>query len=180
MEPCIHALFHVCDLSPALLKNPTKKLSESISILSNAWYYIYISLLIIGGNITMTVEKEYQLIFTCRTARPFSAPTAQDLQHMDNATRTMCQVVQFRCERLDELSIGNAVARGLCMDEYELDMKDFYNAGNGYMNYTRMENERGHPVRGDIEQQQVYIVDYTFYIRELVPVDLARLAVFVH
>lgn len=126
----------------------------------------------------MTTENEYQLIFTCRKSRPFIAPTAQDLHDMEQEATTLCQVVQFRCEQLDELSIGHAVARGLRMDEYELDKKDFYNAGNGYMVYTRMENERGHPVRGNIEQQRVYIVDYTFYVRQLVPVDLARLAVF--
>ena len=127
----------------------------------------------------MTAEKEYQLIFTCRTARPFIAPTAHDLHDMACTASPLCQVVQFRAERLDELAIANAVAKGLRMDEYELDMKDFYNAGNGYMNYTRLENERGHPVRGDIEQQRVYIVDYSFYIRELVPVDLGRLEVFI-
>ena len=126
----------------------------------------------------MAVEKEYQLIFTCRVQRPLSAPTALDLYYMEHEARAMCQVVQFRTAALDETAIANAAARGLQLQEYVLDPKDFCNTGNGYIVYTCMQDERGHPIRGDIEHRRVYSVDYTFYIRELVPVELERLEVF--
>ena len=126
----------------------------------------------------MTVEKEYQLIFTCRVQRPFIAPTADDLHDMKHAAQPLCQVVQFRTAELDELSIAHAVAKGLQLHEYKFDSKDFCNTGNGYMVYTCLQDERGQPVRGDIEHSRVYVVDYTFYIRELVPVELERLGVF--
>ena len=126
----------------------------------------------------MNVEKEYQLIFTCRVQRPFIAPTAHDLQHMAHEARPLCQVVQFRAAELDELTIAHAVAKGLQLHEYKFDAKDFCNTGNGYMVYTCLQDERGHPVCGNLEHSRVYIVDYTFYIRELVPVALEALGVF--
>ena len=129
----------------------------------------------------MRTEKEYQLIFTCRTRRPFVAPTKADLQEMKEETHSLCQVVQFRAAELDEIAIVQAVAKGLQLDKrkHKFEAKDFHNPENGYLIYTCLQDEQGQPLTGSLENTRIYIADYTFYIRELVPVDLERLGVFV-
>lgn len=126
----------------------------------------------------MYTEKEYQLIFTSRARRPFVAPTAQALNEMACDTQCMCQVVQFRAADLDEQAIIHAVAKGLGLQEYALDPKDFCNTQNGYMIYTMLQDAQGRPLTDELETTSIYVADYTFYVRELVPVDLERLQVF--